>query len=572
MIKFNFRPSSRFHTVMTTMVALLLMPIFSLRAQESVTGPAATPRLVIIGSSLAAGWVTSWKEYHDLKNGFAQRLARHLEEKGIEVIIAAEPGDTTRDAIKRLDRDLLSLQPDMALIVLSLGNEGLAENAIGAVENYKKGLLEIIDRLKKARIRPILGSCYASNLYSPQQYRVVQETNLWMNCLGLPLINFLGGLDNGSGHIPADLAYDHSHPLNRGHEELFYAISPSLFSTKAGTTELPIDLPTLGVIMPPKGLAKPLISYIPGDIIHSFALSFSFKHRQDTPLAQIGGQDREPALAIVENRLVYRTGGQTVDSESVEPNAWHTVILSHRHLPGTTYLYLDGTCLGTVRETLTPRQFLLGPKGARAVSLRNLLIWRAALSELECRQISQGRLYRGSLEVFAPLGEPLRAKQRVKNLVSDEAVLFSQVRHLKPDLLALEQKIQAGEEQRKAEPVFPERTIIPIPVSERDRYLGEYEIKPGDRVSIDWSEGSFWIIDQGRKQDIHPETPERFFIKQPIYEINVLFSELVNGHFKRLNMTINGQNRLQASWVDPMDTPPKKPVKQKKKTRKPSKK
>jgi lysophospholipase L1-like esterase len=535
-----------------------------------------TSRLVIIGSSLAAGWVTSLEERHDFQNGFAQRLARLLGERNVEVIISAQPGDSTADVLKRLDRDLLVHRPDMALVTLSLGNEGLIEAPEKAVEKYKKGMLEIVSALKNAGIRPILGSCYASNRLNSDHYRILQETNLWLSSLGLPLVNLLGALDDGRGHFPPDLIFDHSHPMNRGHEELFTAIPPGFFLSPPTKTVLPDLLPAYGVILPPRGLGKALVSYIPGDPMHSFALAFSFKTQKDTPLASIQSQPLPLELAISQGRLAYRSGAQTLLSGGmVSDGNWHTVILSHHHLPGETTLVLDGIPVGSVPESHIPRQFLLAPKGARGLSVRNLLVYRAALSALEASHLSQGKLFRGSLEVFAPLDEALKARQTVKNLSGTGAILFSQIRNFKKDLAALEEKIARSETRRLLEKTFPARTAIHLPPGNEAAYTGTYEIKPGDQVTIEWTDETFWMVDHDQRQDIYPETPACFFIRHPLMNIEIRFSQPQNDRFTRLGIYINGQPRMKARWLDPLAVkkaetppPPKKTKKRKKNTEK----
>ena len=129
------------------------------------------------------------------------------------------------------------------MVTLSLGNEGLDSAAPEkAVRNFKAGIEQIITRLKAKGIIPVIGSCYASNLYSAKSYRLVKETNLWLNELNMPFINLLGGLDDGNGHMPHELLFDASHPMNRGHEELFYTIPPGLFSSLLAGQPVPISL------------------------------------------------------------------------------------------------------------------------------------------------------------------------------------------------------------------------------------------------------------------------------------------------------------------------------------------
>ncbi len=532
----------------TLLVALAL----AMPGQEQKPPAVKTRKLVVIGSSLAAGWVTSLEERHDFQNGFAQRLNRHLTAQGWTVIVSAQPGDTTADVLKRLETDLIAQHPDCALVALSLGNEGLSENADLAVENYKKGMLEIVSRLKTAGIQTILGSCYASNLYTAEQYRRVKETNLWLNSLGLPLINLLGALEDGHGHFPEELLFDHSHPLNRGHEELFYAIPPGLFLGDTLPAVPADDLPERGVVLPAKAFKQHLLSYIPSQVMHPFSMAFSVKATIDGPLAEIDWGPESLRLNCEQGLLVCSTASQQLQSTiKITDGAWHTVTVSHRHLPGLTTLYLDGSPLGQLTGSRIPRQFILGPRGARGVSLRNLLIYRAALNDDEAALLSRGKLWRGSLEVFSPLDEAVRAKQTVKNLAPAEAPLIPLTRKFTEPRARIEAQIEAGQKQQREETVFPEKKTITLPPFSEGRYVGCFEIAPGDRVNIDWRGNTFYIVDRGQNQDIYPETAERFFIRHPLMEIEILFSDLTRGAYNELKMTINGQLRLAARRVTP---------------------
>lgn len=553
-----------------SLLLLFSLPFLLFPRQQTEAPPLKARKLLIIGSSLAAGWVTSLEERHDFQNGFAQRLARLLADRKIEVINVSEPGNTTADVLKRLERDLIQKKPDMAAVFLSVGNEGLATEPEKAVEKFKKGMTEIIGTLKNAGIRPIVGSGYASQLYTPEQYRLVKETNLWLNTLGVPLINLLGGLEDGKGHFPDELLFDHSHPLNRGHEELFYAVVPSLFTVDRAETALPDSLPERGVVLPRKGLRRDLLSYIPKDLMHSFAVSFSFKTLTDTPLMKITFGDDTWETAVVRGQIVHGIKGSRLQSElSVNDGKWHTVVLSHRHLPGRTTVYLDGMALGNIEERRIPRQFLLGPKGARDLSLRNLLVYRSALNEDEAGRISRGRLWRGSLELFAPLDEPIKPGQTVKNLAGTDAILVARSRRFSEDLELIEEKILHSETERQNEKQFPEKEAIVLPESDSGKYSGVYEIGPGDRVELTFQDGAYHFVDRGQRQEIFPESAERFFIKHPLMEIGIAFSGLQNDRYTKLSMTINGQTRMTAQWVDPAAPPPApKPTVRKRKKKK----
>lgn len=499
-------------------VLFILCLLFSfmgiLQASKQQNDPigVSPKKIVIIGSSLAAGWVTSRTERHDFQNGFAQRLARLLAERGFEVVNVSVPGDTTQDVLDRLEKDLFPHNPDIAMVFLSLGNEGLASDTPEkAVSNFKSGMERIIARLKAKGIMPVIGSCYASNLYSANAYLLVKETNLWLNELNLPYINLLGGLEDGSGHFPGELLFDASHPMNRGHEELFYAIPLGLFPSLLAARPVPVAVDSQGIASPSRPSDRPMLCHVPQDVMHSFSFAFAFKAGGDTPIARIDCGPCALILRVEKGRIIYANGVDRLSSSHVpSDDNWHWLVLSHRYLPGETTLFLDGIRIGAVKESWIPRQFVIGPAGCHDAVFRDLLLYRAALNDVEASLISQGKLWRGSLEVYVPLHIPLEKGKPVTNMAQSNAAVLSYADNTATALEALEKKIRISEEQRLKEKVFFEKIPVVLPQESLSRYTGAYEINPGDRISVEWQNGAFWIVDQGRKQDIFPESPERF--------------------------------------------------------------
>ena len=231
-------------------------------------------------------------------------------------------------------------------------------------------------------------------------------------------------------------------------------------------------------------------------------------------------------------------------------------MLSHRYLPGETTLFLDGVRVGTVKENRIPRQFIIWPAGCHDAAFRDFLLYRSALSDDKAALISQGKLWRGSLEVYAPLSAPLGTAAPVTNLAQSSAAVVSYADDPVDALETLEGKIKLTEMQRLNKKVFSEKTAIALPPESRSCYTGVYEIKPGDRITVEWQNSAFWIVDQGRKQDIFPESLERFFIKHPKLEIEINFSDLQNDRFNGIKMIVNGQVQIRARRVDPASSDP----------------
>ena len=180
-------------------------------------GPAKN--IVVIGSSVAAGWVTSYQKKHDFKNGWAFRLERMLKLSNLLVVNASVPGETTSGVLERLEKDVLSKNPDYVVIALSLSNEGIEGGNPEKIYNqYLANMHTIVELCKTNGVVPVIGSCYACDDYNQDQYAYTKKMNLELNAFGVPMINFLGALDDGHGHFPKGCTYDESHPDNAGHE------------------------------------------------------------------------------------------------------------------------------------------------------------------------------------------------------------------------------------------------------------------------------------------------------------------------------------------------------------------
>jgi acyl-CoA thioesterase I len=111
--------------------------------QPLVTPIAADAPIVFFGDSLVSG--VGATEGNDMPALLSVRLGRTVLNKGV-------PGDTTRDGLNRLNRDVLSLHPD--LVILLLGGNDFLQN-IDADETFAN-LAEMIDRIRKQESQVLL--------------------------------------------------------------------------------------------------------------------------------------------------------------------------------------------------------------------------------------------------------------------------------------------------------------------------------------------------------------------------------------------------------------------------------
>jgi hypothetical protein len=517
--------------------------------------------IAVIGSSVAAGWVTNFEAKHDMRNGWAWRLGRLLETRGYKTVNVSIPGDTTAGVQQRLSGDLASIAPDFVIIGLSMGNEGLADGDASAVtKTFGDGMCRIIELCRAREMIPVVGSCYSCDDYNPAHYECIRKMNLTQNGWDVPIINLLGGLDEGHGHFPAGYTYDEGHPDNRGHEELFFTVVPTLFDALAAGKPKPERARGAGALTIEAGAHPAPLSFVPDDVIHSFSLGFSFRTENPGTLATVRSIEGMAVLSVTaEGKLAYRTseGATVVSGKKVADGAWHDLVLSHRHLAGETLLFVDGLQAGAVRERLVPSRFLLGGSGStpapaapRRAAYRHLLVYRSALNADEVCALRDGTLLRGSLEIYAPLLKPVVPGEPVENRARSLSQLIACPAECAGALDRIDGKIAAAAKARAAEMVVEEKQPVDIDPAQYKKIVGEYEIAPGARIKVLREKNRLFIRMPGQPPvELLPESEVRFFVRFPLEEITVTFEKNDAGEVTRLVVAI-GEEKIPAGRVD----------------------
>ena len=165
------------------------------------TTPESTdsPKVVVLGDSLTAG--------PGLRAGetMPERLQEHVRAAGLPhaVVNAGVSGDTTADAVARLDR---ALEPGVTVLVVALGaNDGLQGVPVATV---RRNLETILQRAQSRQLKILLcgmetppnrGMDYAldfHNIYPglAEQFKVPLMPFLLIDVIGRPELNFPDGL------------------------------------------------------------------------------------------------------------------------------------------------------------------------------------------------------------------------------------------------------------------------------------------------------------------------------------------------------------------------------------------
>lgn len=497
---------------------------------------ALTKTIAVLGSSVARGWVTSYEARRDLLNGYAFRLERLAKPRGWKVVNISNPGDDTRAVLARIEQDLVPTGAGIVIIGLSMSNEGLedAKNPKKVLNSYRNGLQKIIQICRKNGIAPVVGLCYPNDNYDAEHYSYIKQMNLLINSWDVPSINFLGPVDNGSGGWIEGYTFDLDHPDDVGHEEMFYAIVPSLFEAMAAGKPVPVPAKLSGHITVTGERDAPPISFIPEDVMHSFTVAFKVRPSSGGCIAALDGGDCHPYVEIAnDGRLQYVSvaGRSIIAQKPATDGEWHAVVMTHRYLLGETELFLDGKSFGTVDERLVPRQFIIGGPGnsrdnlkAAAADYRELLIYRSPLNLEEVKALQEGDMLQASLEIYAPLNE---GRLDVNTPLANLAQSLSRVVAYRPDVdkpvAELARKIdQAGKAKRYID--RNEKKPIEVDSAIFDAYVGEYQVDANLTLIVTKEKGRLLLSpNRTGKTQLFPESETKYFARIMGPKIGVTF-------------------------------------------------
>ena len=523
------------------------------------------PIIAVLGSSLAAGWVTSREAKFDMQNGWAFRLERLLSDRGFKTVNIAKPGDTTQKALDRLDKELFPLKPDFVIISLSLENEGI-RGIQGKIpeqvyKEFQSNLRSIIRSCREHNIVPIVASCYPSDNYTEDRhYQYIKNMNLKLAGWDVPGINLLGALDNGRGGFVEGVTFDLDHPNSRGHAELFYSVVPSLFKALLQGFPLPsIQKGSDGFALKETRHPAPL-SFIPEDPIHSFTVAVEVRPKSSGILASIQneiGDFSKLYWKAEDKKLIYesRSGKRIPLSNQFQKGKdWHHITLSHGFLKEETLIFVDGQLKAAIEEKILPVHMVLGGAGSRAEALnpltadfRNWMVYRSSLNGEEAEAIAEGKLLQPSLELYVPLsGESGDIPHILKNRAQSTSQASAFPQFWKDSITDLREKIAA---QDRAEKIFVDpdaRKSIAVDPKALDELIGDFTVDENLVLTVAKEKDRFFLLFNGGdmgKQELFPLSPCRFFMRIVGPEADVDFLRDKRGRINEIKLTI-GPNTI----------------------------
>jgi hypothetical protein len=185
-------------------------------------------KIVVIGSSVALGH-KAW-----FLKGWVWLLAQALEQKyGHQFVNVSEVGANVSRTIARFGSVVIPEQPDIVIIALSLGNEGLAycppHERRAVQRRFESGLQHLVKMTRDIGAIPILGGVYPNGDYSLEHYWLLRDTHKRMLSWDVTVLDWLASVDDGQGRWKAGISFDPAHPNTNGHSLMYEQIDQHLF-------------------------------------------------------------------------------------------------------------------------------------------------------------------------------------------------------------------------------------------------------------------------------------------------------------------------------------------------------
>lgn len=345
----------------------------------------ADNKITFFGSSVCNGQGATEVSY--VKHGYAWQLGQLLTD--YEYSNASINGNNTTNLLARYKGHLLADCGKYVVIGLGLGNEGLHEATDKQVvyNQWKRNMATLIDLFEQEGKYVIATNNYPRGDYNASDYAYVKQMNLEMHEWDIPTVNFLGALDNCQGNGQwADgyqVAGDIYHPTEAGHTQFMYAFVPSLFDALAQGKTMPNRQTGNGLYL----THTESLHFSPKNVVGSYAVAVRVKTTAKGSFAQLRLNGTATPIAFPESA----TDGQ-----------WHTLLLSHYHAAGQTFIYLDGKQIDNYADTQTIGEVVLGGIN---MQVSDWMFYRSALNADEVQAVEAGKLLRSSLELYCPLND-----------------------------------------------------------------------------------------------------------------------------------------------------------------------
>lgn len=168
----------------------------------------------------------------------------------VSTINAGISGNTTRDALARIDRDVLSHKPTLVTVMF-----GLNDMTRVPLDEYRANLIEIVNRCRAAGAEVLL--CTPNNVITTPERPVERlltfcdEVRACGRRLDVPVCDVYAALESRREHDP--LAWrlgmsDQIHPNMNGHQRIAEAIARAITGAAVKLADVPLPSPLLPTV------------------------------------------------------------------------------------------------------------------------------------------------------------------------------------------------------------------------------------------------------------------------------------------------------------------------------------
>ena len=211
---------------------------------------------------------------------------------------------------------------------------------------------------------------------------------------------------------------DDYHPTTAGHQEFFYAMTPSLFDAIVSGKSQPVRNTTAEMEL----AGGNLINFKGEGTVHPFTISLRVKGGAAGRLLTLKATrgTREANLSFnEEGKLVYTSmyDDQISVDSPLNDGQWHTVTLTHYYAQRRTILYIDNVSSELSERINSQFEVNIGDdQNQVSRQLSELFFWRSALCPEEVEQVVAGKMLKSSLELYVPMVAPDQLENKAMSL------------------------------------------------------------------------------------------------------------------------------------------------------------
>ncbi|MBR7635134.1 GDSL-type esterase/lipase family protein [Janthinobacterium lividum] len=392
-------------------------------------------KIVILGSSVALGQGSpSW-------NGWSNRLATALAPRGYTVVNKSIGGNKTSDCIGRFYTDVVTQNPGIVIICLSIANEGLIGGNKDVVYNtYISGIRRLVSMCREMNYKVVVTGVYPNNDFTETDYMYALQANQELENSDFPYVNFMGTVDDGTGKWRTGTFADVGHPNDVGHDLMFKSFALSLFgSLTSGLSYRPEGKKVYALRMSATAIGTSPVIYVADSPLGSFTVMATIRRFDGVtagrPLICLENSTANWESVRIRNSVdnielaaANTLINTTVPTAGAAPN---TVMLSYDGFTNKWTLYVNGNLEGTAvyapTQTLGYDRVVFGGRsdigGFETIGYEfsDLAVWRAALNPVQVAEAFRGVISKASLCLYSPALDSTSLKgSRLVNLAMSD--------------------------------------------------------------------------------------------------------------------------------------------------------